>query len=348
MERRSSRHFWSVLGLATLVLAGSAQAADKPAPSALQQAQARGMIRCGANAIVGYAMPDPSGQWSGFMVDLCRAVAAAALGSAEKFEILPVESKTRFPALRERRVDMLVDGATWTLDRDSSSGLSFPAVWLYDGQAFLAHRSAGLKSIKDLKPEHNVCVADGTTTRRNLEDFLAVHKLGAQMVVNQSDEGSWSSFLKGRCHVVTNDRFGLVLRAALHSAGMQDYVMLPETISKEPLGPVVLQGDEQFFKLVRWVVLAMVAAEERGVSSLNVTSLKVNGDAELAVLTGTGPDHAASLGVPPGWARRVIEQVGNYGEVFERHFGPTSPVKADRALNALWTKGGLMYAPPLR
>lgn len=317
------------------------------AASTIDEVKARGQLRCGSNPVVGLAMPDASGRWKGFNVDLCRALAAAVLGDAERIDVRQVESKTRFQALGEGAIDVLIDGATVTLGRESTLGVSFPAVWLYDGQGFLAHRGLGLKSIADAKGA-TICVADGTTSRTNVEEYVRLRKIDAGVVVNQSDEGAWNSFLKGRCNIITNDRFGLLVRSTLHSSDPGNYVMLPETISKEPLSPVVRDGDERWFKLVRWVVQVLIAAEEKGLTAARLGTVRGDADGETALLAGLGPDHAGYFGIPPGWARRAVEQVGNYGEIFERHLGARSPLRAERGQNDLWTRGGLMYAPPIR
>ncbi|MBF0373590.1 MAG: amino acid ABC transporter substrate-binding protein [Alphaproteobacteria bacterium] len=333
-----------VLGLVALAAALSPSA---HAASTIETIQARGALRCGSNPVVGLAMPDATGRWKGFNVDLCRALAAAVLGDAERIDVRQVESKTRFQALSDDAIDVLIDGATMTLGRESSLGVAFPAVWLYDGQGFLAHRALGLKSIADAKGA-TICVADGTTSRTNVEEYVRLRKIDARVVVNQSDEGTWNAFLKGRCNVITNDRFGLLVRSTLHSSDRGNYVMLPETISKEPLSPAVRDGDERWFKLVRWVVQVLVAAEEKGLTAARIGSMPAGTDGETALLAGLGPDHAGYFGIPPGWARRAIESVGNYGEIFERHLGTQSPLRAERDQNDLWTRGGLMYAPPIR
>ncbi|MBY0431400.1 MAG: amino acid ABC transporter substrate-binding protein, partial [Rhodospirillales bacterium] len=323
-------------------------AASVPAGAGvLDDVRQRGALRCGANPIVGYAIPNESGKWVGFNVDFCRALAAAIFKDAERFEVVPVESKTRFRALANGTVDLLVDGTTWTLERDVTMGFSFAGVWLYDGQGFLAKKSLGIRSMKEAG-EASVCVADGTTSRRNVEDYLRAYDLKAKVVVVQSDEGAWTSFLKGRCDIITNDRFGLIMRSVLHSADARQYALLPEMISKEPLGPVVRAGDDRWFKLVRWVLSALIAAEERGLSARRVVAVPADADTELRILSGQGDDHAEHLGLEPGWARRAIEQVGHYGEIFDRHFGAHSPLKAERGVNALWNRGGLMYAPPFK
>jgi len=307
--------------------------------------QARGKVQCGTNTISGFALPNETGQWSGMMVDLCRALAAAVLSDSHKIEIVSVESKSRFKALSTHQIDVLLDGATWTLERDVAMGLSFPATWLYDGQAFLTRPSLGVHTAKALG-NHSVCVTDGTTSRRNLEDYLRRTGQVPPVIIAQTDEGAWNSFIKGRCDVLTNDRFGLLTRARQYSGEWKDFVLLPELISKEPLGPVVREEDQKWFKLVRWVIMAMVDAEELGVTSSNINHLQAD-DVQTLILTGKGEDYGPALGIAPGWARRVIEQVGNYGEVFDRDLGSLSPFLSGRGVNALWDREGILYAPPL-
>ncbi|HVI51686.1 MAG TPA: amino acid ABC transporter substrate-binding protein [Candidatus Sulfotelmatobacter sp.] len=313
----------------------------------LDAIKARGVVQCGANVLPGYAAPDAQGQWTGIMVDLCRALAAATLGDAGKIDIVPIESLTRFNVLAAGNIDVLADGATITLERETRLNLAFPAIYLYDGQSFLAHHSLHLKSIRDLK-SGTVCVADGTTSQRNLAEFVLREHMSVRILPTQSDQGVWQSYLKGRCDVMTGDRFALLARLALDAQNPNDHDLLPEVISKEPIGPAVRSDDPQWIKLVRWTVFALIAAEEHGLTSANIDKPAEDGGAEVDILTGKSRDYAESLGVAPGWAKRIIRQVGNYGEIFTRHFGAGSPMKGERGINAPWTQGGLIYAPPLR
>lgn len=342
-----SKAIWHFTGVFFALCLGLLANVPAWANTTVATIQARGVLRCGANAITGYAIPDDTGHWRGFMVDLCRAVAAVVLGDSERFEILPVESQTRFKALQSGDIDLLVDASTITLDREADLNVTFPGIWLYDGQAFLTRRTTGWKSIKDVGSA-TICVADGTTSRRNIEQYLARQKLTARLIVAQSDEGAWTSYLKGRCDLFTSDRFGLMVRSILHSGAPNDHRILPEVISKEPLGPAVRSGDAGWTKLVRWTIAVLVAAEEHGLTSDNIATIAPQDDQEALVLTGQAPDHADVLGVSPGWARRAIQQVGNYGEIFDRHLGAKSMLKAERGQNAQWNQGGLLYAPPIR
>lgn len=307
----------------------------------------RGTLTCGINPVVGLATFDAGGRWSGFLVDFCRAIGAAVLGDSGRIDIVAVESGNRFDALRGGSVDVLIDGATWTLGREAEMKLSFPAVYLYDGQGFLAHKDLKARSLKEAGAA-TVCAITETTSIANLEDYLATHPLPLKLLPVQSNEGGWSSFLKRRCDIMTNDLSGLVTRRALHSPNPDDYVLLSDVISKEPLGPVVRSDDPEWTTVVRWVVLAMIAAEESGLGQGNVRERAASSDPQVRALLGLGDDHARALGLERGWARRIIEQVGNYGEVFERHLGAQSAMKGERGLNRLWTKGGLLYAPPFK
>ena len=334
--------FASLACFGALAIAAATPASAGPTVASIQ---ARGVLRCGANPITGYAIPDDTGKWQGFMVDLCRAIAAAALGDANRFEIVPIESLTRFKALKDGTVDVLVDGSTVTLDRETDLDLTFPAVWLYDGQGFLTRRTSGFKRMKDAGSA-TLCVADGTTSRRNVEEYLSRQHLGARLIIAQSDEGAWTSYLKGRCDLFSNDRFGLMVRAILHSGAPNDHVILPEIISKEPLGPVVRSDDPSWIKLVRWTVAALISAEEHGLTSANIAKTPPSDDPEIMLLSGQAKDHGESFGVQPGWARRAVEQVGNYGEIFDRNLG--EPFGMERGQNQPWVRGGLLYAPPFR
>lgn len=318
------------------------------AGTSLDAIKARGQVRCGINVHPGYSAPDAEGHWSGIWYDLCRALAASALGDASRVDMIPVESINRFSALNAGSIDLVADGATDNLEREAKLGLTFPAIWLYDGQSFLAHRSLRLKSIRAAS-NLAVCVTDGTTTRQNLEEFVRREKLNLRILTTQTEQGAWQSYLKGRCDLLTSDHFSLLSHLTLDAQNPADHVLMPEVISKEPLGPAVRSDDLQWIRLVRWTIYALIAAEEHGLTAANVGQPPAaDADAETLLLTGNAPDYAETLGIPPGWAKRAIAQVGNYGEIYSRHFGEASPLKSERGINALWTKGGLMYAPPVR
>ena len=317
------------------------------AGTTLEAIKARGTVQCGINVQPGFSAPDAQGHWTGMWFDLCRALAATALGDANRYELIPVESMNRLNALSSGSIDVLVDGATVNLEREAKLGLSFPAIWLYDGQSFMAHRSLKLKTIHDVK-DATICVADNTTTRQNLDDYIRKEKLNVHVLATKTEQGAWQSYLKGRCDIMTNDRFSLLSRLTIDAQNPDDHDLLPEVISKEPLGPATRSDDMQWIKLVRWTIYALIAAEEHGLTSANIAQAPATGDPEMDLLTGHGRDYADILGVSPGWAKQAILQVGNYGEVFARNFGEASPMKSPRGLNALWTKGGLHYAPPIR
>jgi general L-amino acid transport system substrate-binding protein len=307
----------------------------------------RGAVVCGINPVVGMATIQADGRWAGFLVDFCRAFAAAALGDAERIEILAIDSSNRFTALKAGTIDVLVDGATWTLGREADLGVIFPVVYFYDGQGFLAHKDLKAHTLTEAGAA-SICTITETTSIANLEDYLGSHPLPLKILPVQSNEGGWSSFLKRRCDIMTNDVSGLIARRALHTPNPDDYVVFDDVISKEPLGPAVRADDPSWTQLVRWAVLAMIAAEEKGVTQDIAASQAVGRDPEARALVGLADDHAKSLGLQPGWARQVVRQVGNFGEVFDRHLGARSALKLPRGVNRLWTQGGLLYAPPFK
>lgn len=317
-------------------------------PSAIDQMVAHNGVRCGVNTYSGFGQQQADGRWHGFMVDICRAIAAAVLGDAERIEIVPVEAQTRFDALRTGQIDVLTDGTTVTLGRDATRDLEFPRVYLYDGQGFMAHADSGITDLKKAE-DARICVIAGTTTRANLDEYLKRTKLPLRPVVLQSDEGAWTSFARRRCDIITNDRIGLLVRAArLAPDGSQDFRLLPEVISKEPLAPTIRSGDPRLFTLLNWLIAGLLAAEEDGITAATIDTYTDTEQADVLVLQGRRDDRAAHLGIAPGWLARAVRQVGNYGEIYERNFGDGSPFHIPRGLNALWTQGGLMYPPPLR
>ncbi|HYH18651.1 MAG TPA: amino acid ABC transporter substrate-binding protein [Azospirillum sp.] len=321
---------------------GSAQAGGT-----LERVKRAGVLRCGVTTSgTGLAAVDDHGRWQGFYVDLCRAVAVAVTGSADAIEFIELNAQRRFTVLHEGGVDVLMDGATWTLHRNAVLDVEFPVVYLFDGQGFMTHRSLGITRLSDLR-EGTVCVIRGTTTERNLEDWIAVtgRKLAVKTV--NSTEGGLSAFFNHHCDVLTNDRISLFAQRLLNAPHANDYVILPEVISKEPLCPTIAPGDAEWYKVVRWVILATVLAEERGVAAADAVALNHHADPEVNRLLGLTPGVGAGLGLDDQWAYRVIAQIGNYGEIYDRHLGGSSPLGIERGLNALWNRGGLMYAPPL-
>jgi general L-amino acid transport system substrate-binding protein len=339
-----------VAGVALLV--GMSTAAH--AASTLESVKAAGKVKCGVNTgLAGFAAPNDQGVWAGLDIDLCRAVAAAVLGDATKVEYKPLNAEQRFTALQSGEVDLLARNSTWTLSRDSQLGLDFVAVNYYDGQGFMVRKDLGVTSAKELKGA-TVCVQEGTTTEKNLGDFDKANSLGMQPVKFKESDQARSAYDEGRCDAYTTDASGLAAeRTGLKSPA--DNIILPEIISKEPLGPVVRHGDSQWADIVRWSHFAMIIGEEKGITSANVDDVKAKNaegaegaDAETQRFLGITDKMGEGLGIGNDWAYNILKQVGNYGEAFERNVGKNTPLGLERGLNALWTQGGLQYAPPVR
>lgn len=313
----------------------------------LQEVQRRGELLCGVSTgIPGFSNPDEKGTWAGFDVDLCRAVAAATLGDASKIKVIPLAAKERLTAVQSGEVDMLSSNATWTLTRDTALGLHFAGINYYDGQGFMALKNLGVKSALDLNGL-TICLQSGTTTALNLTDYFKENNMEYKAIAFDTSDQTVRAFKAGRCDVLTSDQSQLyALRIKLENP--ENAVVLPEVISKEPLGPVVRQGDDAWFNIVRWTLFAMINAEENGVSTANVDEMKKSTNPKVLRLLGMEGLKGKGLGLNDDWAYQVIKQVGNYGEVFERNVGRESPLKIDRGLNALWNKGGILYAPPFR
>lgn len=330
---------WAVAGLFSLSTISHA--------STLEAVQKRGAIQCGVSTgLPGFSNPDEKGNWTGLDVDVCRAVAAAVLGDASKVKYTPLNAKERFTALQSGEVDILPRNTTWTLTRDASLGLNFTGVNYYDGQGFLVSKGLGVKSAKELDGAA-ACIQAGTTTELNLADYFRTHGMEYKAVVFDTSDQTVKGFESGRCDVLTSDQSQLyALRIKL--AKPDDAVVLPEVISKEPLGPVVRQGDDAWFNIVKWSLFAMVGAEEMGVTSANVDKMKTDGTPDMKRLLGSEGNMGETLGLGNDWAYNIVKQVGNYGESFERNVGQSSALKIERGLNALWTQGGLQYAPPVR
>jgi general L-amino acid transport system substrate-binding protein len=318
------------------------------AGATLDAVKGRGELLCGVNTgLAGFSIPDSQGKWTGLDADTCRAIAAAILGSADKVKFVALNAQQRFPALQSGEVDLLARNTTWTLTRDSSAGFNFAPTTYYDGQGFMVAKTSGVTSVKQLSGA-TICVQQGTTTELNLADYFRANKLELKPLVFVELAETEQAFFAGRCDAYTTDASGLASTRAAKAGNPDDYVILPEIISKEPLGPVVRHGDDAFFDIVKWTVYALLEAEERGVTQANVDQMKASQDPNLMRLLGTTPGMGEALGLDPDWAARAIKAVGNYGEIFERHVGKASPLKLERGLNALWTQGGLMYAPPIR
>jgi general L-amino acid transport system substrate-binding protein len=317
----------------------------------LDGVKARGTLNCGTGTgTAGYYMPDSQGKWKGLAVDVCRAVAAAIFGDAEKVKYVPLTSQQRFTAIQSGEVDMLVGNATWTLTRDTALGLDFTAITYYDGQGFMVGKKLGVKSAKELNGA-TVCVAPGTTTELNLADYFRANKMTFKPVVIEKIDEIRAAFFAGRCDVYTTDASSLAATRAANVPAprtFDDFLILPEIISKEPLGPVVRHGDNQFGDIVRWALYAMVEAEEYGIDSKNVDEMLKSENPSIKRILGVTPGMGKALGVDEKWVYAIVKQVGNYGESFDRNVGMDSPLKIERGLNKLWTQGGLQYAPPIR
>ncbi|MGA0898499.1 MAG: amino acid ABC transporter substrate-binding protein [Burkholderiaceae bacterium] len=335
--------------LTVALAAGLVAAAPAMASKTMESIKKKGEVSCGVNtALGGFGIAGSDGKWTGFDVDYCRAIAAAALGDANKVRYVPLSAAQRFTALQSGEIDVLARNTTWTMSRDTQLGTTFGAVNFFDGQGFLVPKSLKVKSAKQLKGA-TICVQSGTTTEKNLADYFRMNKMTYKPVVAEDLKVVIANYNEGRCKVFTSDASQLAAIRANDTKTPDDHIILPEIISKEPLGPVTRQGDEAWSKLVTWVHFAMITAEELGVTSANVDQMRSDTNPEIQRLLGQGNnDFGKSIGTDAQWAYRVVKQVGNYGEVFERHVGKKTPLKLDRGQNALWNKGGLQYAPPIR
>ena len=313
----------------------------------LDEVKKRGQLVCGVSTgLPGFSATDEKGVWKGLDVDGCKIIAAAVLGDISKIKYVPLNSKERFTALQSGEIDLLVRGTTWTLHRDTALGLNFAATNYYDGQGFMVKKKLGVKSAKELDGAA-ICIQSGTTTELNLADYFTENKMKYEAVVFDTHDQTMQGFEAGRCDVLTSDQSQLYgLRT--HMKNPAEVIMLPEIISKEPLGSVVRQGDDEWFNVVRWSFYAMLNAEEMGVTSKNVDEMKKSTNPNIRRLLGLEGDKGGSLNLPDDWSYQIIKQVGNYGESFERNVGMDSPLKIARGLNAQWNKGGIQYAPPMR
>lgn len=331
---------------AALVL--TAAAATVQAGPVLDAVKARGEVICGVNtAAPGFSAVDSQGNWSGLDVDTCRAVAAAVLGDAKKVKVVPLSSPQRFTALQSGEIDMLSRNTTWTMTRDASLGAVFAAINYYDGQGFMVPKKLKVRSAKQLNGA-TVCLQAGTSSVQALADYFAGNGMKYKPVMFDTTEATQNAFLSGRCQVYTTDMSDLA-GARTRARNPQDFVILPETISKEPLGPSVRRGDDEWFQIVRWSFYAMLEAEEAGLTSANVDAQRAKSKVpQVMRLVGTGDDMGKLIGVDKDWSYRIIKQVGNYGESWTKNFGPDTKLNLPRGLNQLWNKGGIMYAPPIR
>jgi len=323
-------------------------AAHAASAATLDTIKERDELHCGVTTgLPGFSAPDENGEWTGLDVDTCRAVAAAVLGDASKVKFVPLTAKERFTALQSGEIDVLSRNTTWTLTRDSSLGLNFTGTNYYDGQGFLVKSELGVDSAEQLAGAA-ICIQSGTTTELNLADYFRLKGMDYQPVVFDTSEQTVQAFDADRCDVLTSDQSQLyALRSKMDDPGSA--VVLPEVISKEPLGPVVRQGDDEWFNIVKWVLFTQINAEEMGITSENVADLVANSEKPgVRRLLGVEGDMGDKLNIPADYAQKVISQVGNYGEMFDRNVGPDTPLGMERGINALWTDGGIMYAPPVR
>lgn len=341
------RHIHLLAAGSALALAGLA-AGPALAGETFEAVKAKGFVQCGANnsGLPGFAVVDDAGKWSGLDIDVCRAVAAAVFGDADKVKYTPLSAAERFTALQSKEVDVLSRNSTWTASRDSAQGLDFVAVNYYDGQGFMVPKSLGVTSAKELDGA-SVCVQSGTTTELNLADYFRATGMKYEPVVYGNNDEVIAAFQAGRCDVFTTDQSGLY-SSRTKFENPDAWVVLPEIISKEPLGPVVRHGDNEWGDVVRWAFYAMVDAEDLGVSSQNVDEMLKSDNPNIKRLLGTEGEIGKGFGLPNDFAYQVIKQVGNYGESFERNVGMETPLKIERGLNAQWNHGGLMYSPPFR
>jgi general L-amino acid transport system substrate-binding protein len=330
--------------LTVAVLVGTAGVASA---QTLDRVKQRGTISCGVNVgLAGFSAPDDKGNWTGLDVDYCRAIAAAVLGDATKVRFVPTTAKERFTALQSGEIDVLSRNTTWTLARDSSLGLSFVGANYYDGQGLMVKKALNVKSAKELDGA-TVCVQTGTTTELNLADYFRVNKLAYKPVVFEKADEILQAYQAGRCDVYTTDASGLYAQR-LQMQKPDDHVVLPEIISKEPLGPSVRQGDSQWFTIVRWVHFALLNAEEAGITKGNVDKMLESTNPDVRRILGKEGEFGKGIGLANDWAFQVVKQVGNYGEIFDSTVGAGSRINIARGQNNLWTKGGLQYAPPIR
>ena len=338
------------LGAATVATLGALLAAPAHAGKTLDANKARGQVVCGVNTgLAGFAAADSSGKWSGLDIDVCRALAAATLSDPEKVKYVPLNAQQRFTALQSGEVDVLARNTTFTLTRDASLGLSVTVTNYYDGQGFMVPVKSKMKSAKQLKGQ-TVCVQSGTTTEKNLTDYSKANGLNIKPVVFEKLEAAENAYFTGRCIAYTTDASGLSSTRSKVAKDPKEHMILPELISKEPLGPMVRRGDDEWFAIVKWVIYGTMEAEEYGVTQANVDQMKATSTDPVVqrLLGGGNEDTGKLLGLDKDWMTRVIKTVGNYGESFERNVGPKTPLNLPRGINNLWNKGGLMYAYPVR
>ncbi len=328
-------------------LSASAALAQTATSATLDAIKAKGYVQCGVTGgVPGFSAPDANNNWTGLEVDYCRALAAAIFNDADAVRYTPLTSQERFTALSAGEIDVLSRTTTWTMSRDTQLGISFVGTMFYDGQGFMVRKADGIASALDLSGAA-ICIESGTTTELNAADYFAANKLEFNTVVFVDQDEVFKAYEDGRCDVYTTDSSAL----AAERSKAQDpdaHVILPEIISKEPLGPVVRQGDDTFFNIARWTYFALLEAEELGVSSANVDEMLASDNPAIKRLLGVEGDFGTPVGLTKDWAYQIVKLVGNYAEIYEKHVGPNTPIGLARGLNALWMDGGIQYSPPIR
>ena len=315
----------------------------------LKKVRSKGVLRCGVSeGLPGFSIKDAKGRWTGMDADFCRAVAAAVFGDPEKVAFYPLTASERLPGLRTGEIDLLSRNTTWTIGRETGLGVQFVGTLYYDGQGFLVRKGGGITKVSDLK-NAAICIERRTTSQANLDDYFQSKRWKYKPIIFESLIKAQEAFFSGQCKAYTSDRSNLAAARSGIRDGSKTYTILPGQISKEPLGPVVQRGDEEWFTLVRWVLFALIEAEEQGVTQANVrVKEKEKGNPDMERFLGSSGNLGKNLGISNDWTVRIIESVGNYGEMFERNLGRGSPLGLDRGPNRLWNKGGLMYSPPFR
>ena len=346
-----SKQLFAVLAAASMLFVvacdqqGGKQSKGKS--KTLKNTQSKGFVRCGVSqGLPGFSNADAAGNWTGVDVDVCRAVAAAVLGDANKVKFTPLSAKERFTALTSGEIDILSRNTTWTLSRDADIGLTFVGVNFYDGQGFMVRKDSGITSTSQFKNGISACTNIGTTTELNMRDFFNSKGISYEPVAFEKADEVVAAYDSGRCDTYTTDKSGLAAQRT-KMTNPDDHVVLPETISKEPLGPVVRQGDAVWEDIVRWSLNVMIEAEEYGITSSNADSMKTSDNPQIKRLVGSEGELGAAFGLDNDWSLRIIKQVGNYGESYKRNIADTG-ILPDRGPNQIWTKGGLLYVPPAR
>ena len=349
--KRVSLVFTLALAAAFSVEAPTAQAQAPKMPDAskttLEAIKARGQLSCGVSqGLPGFSSPDDKGNWTGLDVDICRAISAAIFNDPSKIKFVPLSAKDRFTALQSAEIDVLSRNTTWTLSRDTTLGANFAGVTYYDGQGFMVKKSLKVNSALELNSA-SVCVQTGTTTEQNLADYFKGNNMKYEVIAFGTNDEAVKAYESGRCDVFTTDVSGLYADR-LKLANVADHVVLPEVISKEPLGPMVRHGDDQWFDIVKWTLFALITAEELGITQKNVDEMAKSTKPEMKRVFGTDGNLGEQLGLTKDWVSRIVKAVGNYGETFDRNVGAGSKLGIARGINALWNKGGIQYAPPIR